>query len=355
MAPRPSGELASAGGCVSVVLEKAREVLENAWRARASAFGESHALRIFHGPTEAPDHPELRRVAVEFFRDEATGRAYAWVFAWEQGGRLALAPDVREILSQFLIEKECAGAVLLERPEKKAPEDATLLFGEVPEFLDVSEGRSAQALRYRVRFLKTKHPGLFLDHAPLRKWLVTDLAKKASGPREDCRVLNTFAYTGSLSVAAHRGGATRVVTLDLSKPTIAWAKENWTTNFGEDTAGDFIFGDVFEWLPRLEKRGDRFEVVILDPPSFSRSPKKVFSTAKDLPALHAAALRLLEPGGLLITSINSAQITSAQFRSEIELAAKREGRKLKEMRPLGSPADSFPGVTSMKGWIFRTD
>ncbi len=340
---------------MSAGLENVREALENAWLARAPAFKESHALRIFHGPTEAPDHPDARRIAIEFFREEGSGRAYAWVFTWEQGGRLALAPDLREILAQFLIEKECTGAVLLERPEKKAPEDATLLFGEVPEFVDVSEGRGAQALRYRIRFLKTKHPGLFLDHAPLRKWLLAELAKKASGPREDCRVLNTFAYTGSLSVAAHRGGATRVVTLDLSKPTIAWAKENWSMNFGEDAAGDFIFGDVFEWLPRLEKRGDRFETVILDPPSFSRSPRKVFSTAKDLPALHAAALRLLEPGGLLITSINSAQITAAQFRAEVEAAAKKEGRRMKELRALGSPPDSFPGVTSMKGWIFRVD
>lgn len=340
---------------MSFALEKFRESLEIAWRAREPAFKETHALRIFHGPTEAPDHPDARRIAIEFFRDESGGRSYAWVFAWEQGGKLALPAEIRETLSAFLAEKECTGAVLLERPEKKAPEDATLLFGEVPEFIDVLEGRGAQALRYRIRFLKTKHPGLFLDHAPLRKWLIAELAKKASGPREDCRVLNTFAYTGSLSVAAHRGGATRVVTLDLSKPTIAWAKENWTVNFGEDAAGDFIFGDVFEWLPRLEKRGDRFEAVILDPPSFSRSPKKVFSTAKDLPALHAAALRLLEPGGLLITSINSAQITAAQFRADIETAAKKEGRKLKELRPLGSPADSFPGVTSMKGWIFRTD
>lgn len=329
--------------------------LENAWAARESSFRDSNAIRVFHGPTEAPDHADGKRIAIEYFRASESAPGYAWVFTWEQGGRVVLPPETRDAISTFLAGKGCAGAVILERPEKKAPEDASLLFGEVPEYIDATEGRGAQALKYRIRFLKTKHPGLFLDHAPLRKWLITDLAKKASGPREDCRVLNTFAYTGSLSVAAHRGGATRVVTLDLSKPTVAWAKENWTSNFGEDTAGDFIFGDVFEWLPRLEKRGDRFETVILDPPSFSRSPRKVFSTAKDLPSLHGAALRLLESGGLLITSINSAQISAAQFRADVEFAAKKERRRLKEIRVLGSPPDSFPGVTSMKGWIFRVD
>jgi 23S rRNA G2069 N7-methylase RlmK/C1962 C5-methylase RlmI len=323
-------------------------LLETAWVARAAILASSNgALRIFHGPGEGGTHPDLSRIAIEFF--QAEGRdAYAWVFSWEIGGVLKLADETRAAVEKFLRGKGVAGAVILERPEKGTPEDASLLFGRVPEYVDVVEF----GLIYRIRFLETKHPGLFLDHAPLREWLVLN-----TGPR---RVLNTFSYTGSLSIAARKGGANRVVTLDLSRPTIAWARENWELNFGKTEVGpdsetDFIYGDVFEWFPKLEKRGDRFDAVILDPPSFSRSEKKVFSTAKDLPELHASAFQLLERGGLLITSINSAQIPPEKFRGEIERAAKAEKRKLTELAVLGAPSLTFPGASYLKGWIFRVE
>ncbi|MBS1961341.1 MAG: class I SAM-dependent rRNA methyltransferase [Bdellovibrionales bacterium] len=331
--------------------KSAASMLESAWRAReavlASAVG---ALRIFHGPAEGGGHSDLSRVAIEFFQSAFAGdaAAYAWVFAWEVGGKIALTDESRREIETFLRAKGVRGAVLLERPERGAPADACPLFGELPEFLDVEEF----GLKYRIRFVGTKHPGLFLDHAPLREWLILN-----AGPR---RVLNTFSYTGSLSVAARRGGAKRVVTLDLSRPTVAWARENWELNFGAEGVGaegaaDFIYGDVFEWLPKLAKRGDRFDAIILDPPSFSRSPKKTFSTAKDLPGLHAAALRLLDPGGLLITSINSAQIPHAQFRADVEAAARETKRRLVEVAPLGAPSLTFPGADYLKGWIFRAD
>jgi 23S rRNA (cytosine1962-C5)-methyltransferase len=331
-----------------MAMERLESILEKAWQAREAILSSSlGALRIFHGSTEGLGHPELSRVAIEFFQDER-GVAYAWVFSWEMGGALALTEATRTGIEAFLREKGVRGAVLLERPEKGAPEDAACLFGDLPEFLDVTEF----GLKYRIRFEGTKHPGLFLDHAPLREWLVLNTG--------DRRVLNTFAYTGSLSVAARKGGAKRTVTLDLSRPTIAWAKENWELNFGKPDEGpsgdaDFIYGDVFEWFPKLEKRGDRFDAIILDPPSFSRSEKKVFSTAKDLPELHASAFQLLDRGGILITSINSAQIPPEKFRSEVERAAKAEKRRLTELAVLGAPSLTFPGASYLKGWIFRVE
>lgn len=325
-----------------------RKKLEAAWQTRtpllSSAIG---ALRIFHGPGEGVGEPDLSRIAIEFFQSDGP-EAYAWVFSWEVAGKLALDAETRVALEEFLRDKGVAGAVILERPEKGTPKDAELLFGNVPDFIDVTEF----GLRYRIRFLGTKHPGLFLDHAPLREWLILN-----TGPR---RILNTFSYTGSLSVAARKGGAARAVTLDLSRPTIAWARENWEMNFGKPVEGpngdaDFIYGDVFEWFPKFEKRGDRFDAIILDPPSFSRSERKVFSTAKDLPDLHAAAFQLLDRGGLLITSINSAQIPSEKFRSEIDRAAKAERRQLTELATLGAPSLTFPGASYLKGWIFRVE
>jgi 23S rRNA (cytosine1962-C5)-methyltransferase len=286
-------------------------------------------------------------MAIELFR---ANRTYAWVFVWEEHGRLALSPEMKEATIAFLKSIGVLGAVLLERPERGTPADPTLLFGEVPETHDVDEA----GLLFLIRYLGTKHPGLFLDHAPLRDWLRSGGEKNAK--IEGARVLNAFAYTGSLSVAARSGGATAVTTLDLSRPTVNWAKENWALNFGkDDSSGDFIFGDVFEWMPKLAKRGERYDVVILDPPSFSRSEKKVFSTAKDLPALHATALGLLNPGGTLITSINSATVSVAKFRADIALAALEKKRRIREIRALGAPSASFPGADYLKGWILRAD
>src|SRR6202041_44691 len=142
-----------------------------------------------------------------------------------------------------------------------------------------------------------KHPGLFLDHAPLRAWL-----KENS---KGLNVLNTFAYTGSLSVAAGVGGAKKVTTLDLSRPTLEWARENWELNRLAEKNSDFIFGDYFEWIPRLAKKNQLFDCVILDPPSFSRGKKGGFSTTKDLRTLHELALDCVAPEGVLVTSINS--------------------------------------------------
>ncbi len=318
--------------------------LRTAWGQREDEWQSSGAIRMFHGETEAPGDPVLSRTAIEVFRD-VRGAAYAWIFTWEQGSSGKISESDLQEVSKFLISKGVMGIVHLARPEKGAPEDARVVFGTVPEFLDAKEETDL----FRIRFEKTKHPGLFLDHLPLRQWLRT------SGVVAGKSVLNTFSYTGSLSVAAKRGGASKVLTLDLSRPTIGWAKENWELNFPGDGAGDFIFGDVFEWLPKLKKRGDRFDVVILDPPSFSRSPKKVFSTAKDLPGLHAAALQILNPGGYLITSINSAQITPAQYRKDISDAAASLGRKLTEVMPLGAPKTTFPGADYLKGWVFRVN
>jgi len=102
-----------------------------------------------------------------------------------------------------------------------------------------------------------------------------------------------------------------------------------------------------------------YDMVIMDPPSFSRSDKGTFSTAKDLPKLHELALELLAPGGLLITSINSAQISWAQFEKDILQAAKQKNCTLQVLKRLEQP-ETFPNWLHeqaeeryLKGFIFR--
>jgi len=299
-------------------------------REKSGIFSSSEAVRVFHGPGEGSG--ALRSVAIDRF-----GEHY-WVTEWEK--TIAL-PEIRD----FLQSRGARTAVHVLRPLKGVPADAEAFLGEPPEGrLTVREGSAA----FRIQLLKTKHPGLFLDHAPLREWLLANA--------RDLSILNTFSYTGSLSVAAGLGGASQVTTLDLSKPVLEWAKENWETNRLDSRKAEFIFGDYFDWLQRLEKKKRLFDCVIVDPPSFSRTKQGSFSTAKDLERLHEAAFGVLAPGGILVTSINSANVTRKKYFYDIHSAAKTRSRKLDILREIELPP-TFPVKTAedryLKGWILK--
>lgn len=149
--------------------------------------------------------------------------------------------------------------------------------------------------------------GLFLDQRENRRRILEmDLAGKT--------VLNTFAYTCAFSVCAAQAGAT-VTSLDLSKKYLAWGRENFRVNHLDDTAHDFIFGDVFDWLPRLAKKGRQFEVIILDPPTFSTAKSgQPFQAGKDYPQLIALAKGCLTTDGRVLACINTHDTPTTEFK-----------------------------------------
>ncbi|MBQ9817089.1 MAG: class I SAM-dependent methyltransferase [Proteobacteria bacterium] len=166
--------------------------------------------------------------------------------------------------------------------------------------------------------------GLFLDHRPLRQML-TKTAK-------DKRVLNLFGYTGALSVAAARGGASLVQTVDLSNTYLDWAGLNLELNGFEDSRQyPRTRFDVVEFL-KLEVRkissGTKsgFDLILLDPPTFSNSKKTedVLDTNKQWPSLVRDCLSLLNPGGILYFSTNSRKLS---FEADL-LPASIRGQKL---------------------------
>lgn len=152
---------------------------------------------------------------------------------------------------------------------------------------------------YGASFLVNLHDyldtGLFLDHRPLRQ-IIT---KSAIGKK----VLNLFSYTGSISVAAAVGGASKVTSVDMSSTYQNWAKKNFEQNniaLGQHT---FIVDSALEYL---EKASQRFDIIVLDPPTFSNSKnmEEDFEVEKDQVFLIKHCLRLLDPNGVLYFSNN---------------------------------------------------
>ncbi len=180
--------------------------------------------------------------------------------------------------------------------------------------------------------------GLFLDQRETRRELLTaDLRGRT--------VLNTFAHTGSLSVAAAAAGA-ETLTLDLSKHYLDWAADNLRGNDIDPGDHDFIYGDALEWMTRLAKKGRRFDLVLVDPPSSSTTRKgaKRWSVERDLDAVVERAVRLAADGGTVFVSTNHRKTSWSRFLGHLErglAAAGREGTF--ETRTLPLDHRSGPG------------
>jgi len=157
-------------------------------------------------------------------------------------------------------------------------------------------------------------------------------------------VLNTFAYTGAFSVAAALHGASEVVSVDLSSKVLARAEDNFRANGLDPEHYDFVASDTFKALDRLRRTGRRFDRVILDPPSFSRSAEGVWSAKKDYPRLVAAACRVLSPGGWLIAATNQGEVSPREFAGYISEGVARAKRRSQLLWWAGQAPD-FPAAS----------
>lgn len=144
------------------------------------------------------------------------------------------------------------------------------------------------------RYLDT---GLFLDHRPLRQFLLQNCLDK--------KVLNLFCYTGSLSVAAARGGG-KVTSIDMSRTYLEWAQENFRINDLDPDRHSFSQADVLQELEGRKAAKQKYDIIILDPPSFSNSKRmeEDLDVERDHPLLIRDCMQLLSPEGKLIFSTN---------------------------------------------------
>jgi 23S rRNA (guanine2445-N2)-methyltransferase / 23S rRNA (guanine2069-N7)-methyltransferase len=191
-------------------------------------------------------------------------------------------------------------------------------YGKVEE-----EGRShtvlEDGLRFLVNFDEYLDTGLFLDHRITRARL-----RAAAAGR---RFLNLFAYTGTATVYAAAGGAAATTSVDLSRTYLDWTERNLEANSGslKRNAHELIQADCLEWLREDARASERYDLIFLDPPTFSNSKRMqgVLDVERDHPTLIEACMRLLAPDGLLVFSTNA-----QRFRLDPALAERHAVRDI---------------------------
>ena len=153
--------------------------------------------------------------------------------------------------------------------------------------------------RFWVNFKDYLDTGLFLDHRPTREMI----GKLATGKR----FLNLFAYTATASVHAILGGAKSSISVDLSRTYLDWAQRNFRLNHIDADQHQLLQQDCLDWLQMAQKKPYLFDLIFIDPPTFSNSKKmeQVFDVQRDHVDLIASAMRLLSPQGTLIFSNNA--------------------------------------------------
>jgi 23S rRNA (cytosine1962-C5)-methyltransferase len=161
------------------------------------------------------------------------------------------------------------------------------------------------AQRFETNFDTYLDTGLFLDHRPTRGLVAETVARRA-GTGAGARFLNLFAYTGSFSVYAALAGASRSTTVDLSNTYQAWTARNFALNGIDSRRHSLVRADVLAWLVEAVAAAERYDVIVLDPPSFSNSKKmqEVLDVQRDHARLVSQCHDLLADGGELFFSTN---------------------------------------------------
>jgi len=209
---------------------------------------------------------------------------------------------------------------------------AEVLIGAEPRTIVEEHG-----VKFEVNLNDGLNCGLFLDMRRNR-WVVGRASKHA-------KVLNGFSYTCSFGVYARVGGAREVINTDISRKILERGKNNYQLNALSTASGEFIKADSVLFLRRAFKKGNGFDVIILDPPSFARHEGQVFQVKRDLPKLIASAVAVLNPAGSLLVTTNYSGIGGADL--ERMLASGLNGRRVAHIQRVGQDED-FTGSNSFK-------
>ncbi len=152
-------------------------------------------------------------------------------------------------------------------------------------------------------------------------------------------MLNMFSYTGAFSVAAAMGGASETTSVDLAKRSFSKTTEQFEVNQLPTAQQKIVVMDVFEYFKYAKRKELTYECIVLDPPSFARNKKKVFTVAKNYGELIEQSVDILSDKGSIIASTNAANISLERFRKMVELALKEKNVSYEIEKIYQLPAD----------------
>ena len=235
-----------------------------------------------------------------------------------------LKDQIVELLKEVLAADGIKIRGVYERSDAKVrrQEGMELYKGFIGEPFDTNVEIEENGVRYMVDVKDGQKTGFFLDQKYNRK-AIQYLCK-------DAKVLDCFTHTGSFALNAGYGGAKEVTGVDASELAVEQATLNSKLNGMEDRV-KFICRDVFELLPELEEKGEKFDVVILDPPAFTKSRNSVKNAVKGYREINLRAMKLVRDGGFLATCSCSHFMTYELFTQTIHQAARNVHKRLRQV------------------------
>lgn len=259
------------------------------------------------------------------------------------------SPDEADVAAELMQRDDVRSVYVKRRPREarkvanEAPEQLappTPIAGEAVESLIVTE----LGARFEIRPGNGLSVGLYLDARDARAWV----RQHAKGRT----VLNTFSYTCGFGVVARLGGATRAVNVDASRKVLDWGERNLTLNGFTPERRDFISGDTFDWLGRFAKKGETFDLLVLDPPGFATTKTSRFTAQRDYFQLVAAAKEVLAPGGTLLAMCNVEQLSPRDFEAHLKRGF--GARRFELVERFGASAIDFRQPSALKCLVART-
>jgi 23S rRNA (cytosine1962-C5)-methyltransferase len=301
---------------------------------RASLRTGSDAMRLVHGESDG-----LPGLVVDRYGDVAVAQllsagAERWRDLW--GPALVRLTGVRAVFERSDAEVRAL--------EGLAPRVGPLA-GEAPGPVRITE----DGIAYEVDVVAGQKTGFFLDQRDNRA-----LARSLAGGAD---VLNAFCYTGGFTLAALAGGAKHVDSIDTSEEALAQARRNLESNRMDASRAEWIAADVFASLRKYRDRGRRFGLIVLDPPKFAPTEKHVPKAARAYKDINLWALKLLAPGGHLLTFSCSGAVSPDLFGKIVAGAAADARVDAQVRRHLGASPDHaasihFPEGEYLKGlWL----
>ncbi|PPA69773.1 class I SAM-dependent rRNA methyltransferase [Jeotgalibacillus proteolyticus] len=285
-------------------------------RKKWFSSSDTNAFRVFNGEGDG-----LGGLTIDYFNGH-------YLFTWYSEGIYLMREELFSAFEELVSYKSIYGKKRFDTKGRYV-EDDDFIKGERPSFPLVVKENGAQ---FAVYLNEGAMVGVFLDQRDVRRAIRDRYA-------EGKTVLNTFSYTGAFSVFAALGGAVKTTSVDLANRSVPKTIEQFSMNGIDYEAQDILVRDVFRYFNYAVKNEIKFDLVVMDPPSFARSKKNTFSAAKDYKNLMKQAIDITENNGVIVASTNAANVPMKKFQRFIDEAFKEKGLKYEILETHTLPED----------------